>query len=142
MPPRPKLTLAGAKGLDAMVQLFRNNKGLSLMEVLVAVVILGIVIAPLTGFFYMSHQRARTTVIERQALAVAEARLEALRQDGFPGYRLEEGQEDIVVEETEGKFTVETVAHFDEDLGLTRVTVTVSHDRVRVTLSTLVSRFR
>lgn len=125
-----------------MIQLFRNNKGMSLMEVLVAVVILGIVITPLTGFFYMSHQRARTTVIERQALAVAEARIEALRQGGFAGYRLDEGQEDVVVEETEGKFTVEIVAQFDEDLGMTRVTVTVSHDRVRVALSTLVSRFR
>ncbi len=125
-----------------MIQLFRNKKGLTLMEVLVAVVILGIMIAPLAGLISTSNQRARRTAMERRAIALAESRMESLRQSDFAGFRLVKGEEDVVVEEEQGNFLIVIRASYDEGLNVTRVTVTVSRALVTVSLSTMVSQFR
>ena len=125
-----------------MFSIFHSKKGLTLIEVLVAVLILGIVIVPLAGFISISSQRARRTAVERQAIALAESRMESLRQSSFVGFRLLAGDEDVVVEGEHGQFRIVTRASYDVDLEITRVTVTVSRDRVTVSLSTLVSRYR
>lgn len=125
-----------------MVKLVKNRVGLTLIEVVVAVTIFAILIGPLAGFLYVSNQRGRDNVIARQAMAVAEARLEYLRQTGFQGFRLEEGDMDVIEEATEGKFTVFTHARFDPAVEMTRVTVIVSHKNRDFSLSTLVSRYR
>ena len=112
------------------------------MEVLVAVLILGLVITPLAGFIAVSSRGARSTSIQRQAIVLAESRMESLRQSSFVGFRLRAGDEDVIVEEEKGHFLIVTRASYDEDLNITRVTVTVSRERVAVSLSTLVSQYR
>ena len=125
-----------------MIWLKENKKAITLMEVLVAVLIFGLMIVPLAGFISMSSQRAHRTVIERRAIVIAESRMESLRQSNFVGFRLRAGDADVVVEEEKGQFLIVTRASYDEDLNITRVTVTVSRERVTVSLTTMVSRYR
>lgn len=125
-----------------MKKIIKGKSGLSLIEVVAAVAIFSIMVGPLAGFLYVSNQRGRQNVIARQALVVAESRIESLRQVGFRDFVLSDNDDIVVVEETEGKFLVVTESRYDESVGMAKLTVTVSHNNVQVSLSTYISQYR
>lgn len=90
------------------MRLINSKFGMSLLEVMAAVLILGIVVAPLASFFIVSNQRARWTAQERRALSLAEAHIEELRQEKFASLFLmeEEGSEYPTI--TVGIYTIYT----------------------------------
>lgn len=91
-----------------MWSLLKTKVGMTLVEVLAAVLILGIVVVPLASFFLFSMQRARYTQEQRRALSIGEAHMEWLRQEKFvPVFASEE---EIVEPITfdDGKYTVYT----------------------------------
>lgn len=127
-----------------MYALVRNKKGMTLIEAIVAVVILGIMVVPLAGFFTVSSQRARITVVERQALALAEAKIESMRENSFADYQLTDDVDSGQwTWEPGGKFSgmVKTERTYN-GIMLLKATVTVSWDGGEVNLSTLVSKHR
>ncbi len=124
------------------MRLINNKLGMTLIEVMVAVAIFCLLFIPITGFFYSANHRAQNTVIERQALAVAEARLEILRNEGYKGLLLREFDADVVREETQGKFNIRIDAAYDTTVNMTHIIVTVSCKGRQVSLSTLASKHR
>ncbi|MTI94923.1 MAG: prepilin-type N-terminal cleavage/methylation domain-containing protein [Firmicutes bacterium] len=132
-----------------MFKFIRSRAGLTLVEVLTAVFILGIVVAPLTGFFVISNNRARQTMTQRQALAIAEDYLERLRAETHEASFIYPGEEIPV--ETEGRFTVYTeVTELENAPGgdpenprpLFEVKVRVEWNGGEVSLSTIRSELR
>lgn len=61
----------------------KNQKGMTLIEVVAALLILGMVLIPISSLFVASNMRARQTILRRQALVIGEAYLEELRQEDF-----------------------------------------------------------
>lgn len=91
-----------------MLSFLNSKKGMTLVEVMAAVLILGIVVVPLASFFLFSMQRARYTQEQRRALSIGEAHMEWLRQERFvPAFTSEE---EIVepISFDDGKYTVYT----------------------------------
>lgn len=91
-----------------MWSLLKSKQGMTLVEVMAAVLILGIVVVPLSGLYLFSMQRARYTQEQRRALSIGEGYMEWLRQERFvPVFASEE---EIVEPVTfdEGKYTVYT----------------------------------
>jgi len=89
-----------------MFRLIDNKFGMTLIEVLIAVTILGILIIPLSSFFYMSNQRARINVEKRQALSVGESHMEALRQEKFKPIIDKVKQGEPIPDEIVDKYTI------------------------------------
>lgn len=86
----------------------RTNRGMTLVEVMAAVLILGIVVVPLSGLYMFSLQRARYTQEQRRALSIAEGQMEWLRQEKFvPVFASEEETVEPITFD-DGKYTVYT----------------------------------
>lgn len=91
-----------------MWSLLKTKMGMTLVEVLAAVLILGIVVVPLASFFLFSMQRARYTQEQRRALSIGEAHMEWLRQEKFvPVFASEEETVEPITFD-DGKYTVYT----------------------------------
>lgn len=91
-----------------MLSFLNSKKGMTLVEVMAAVLILGIVVVPLASFFLFSMQRARYTQEQRRALSIAEAHMEWLRQERFAPVFVVESEEEDPITFDDGKYTVYT----------------------------------
>lgn len=91
-----------------MWSLLNTKKGMTLVEVMAAVLILGIVVVPLSGLFMFSMNRARSTQEHRRALSIAEGQMEWLRQERFVPVFASEEEEVEPITFDEGKYVVYT----------------------------------
>jgi len=130
-----------------MWSLLRTKKGMTLVEVMAAVLILGIVAIPLASFFLFSTQRARYTQEERRAQSIGEAHMEWLRQEHFVPVLSVESEEDYVPPVIDGKYTIYTEiepvlvssANMTGEITMYKVTVRVVWGEREVRVSTLSS---
>lgn len=91
-----------------MWSLFNSKKGMTLVEVLAAMLILSIVVVPLSSLFLFSMQRARFTQEQRRALSIGEAHMEWLRQERFAPVFVTEEEPTAPITFDDGKYTVYT----------------------------------
>lgn len=61
------------------MELYRNEDGLSLIEILLGITLLVIVLTPMLGFFGNSANIIRQTDIKEKALSLAQERMEELK---------------------------------------------------------------
>ena len=91
-----------------MWSLLRSKKGMTLVEVMAAVLILGIVVVPLSSLYLFSMQRAKYTQEQRRALSIAEGHMEWLRQEKFVPVFVTEEETLEPITFDDGKYTVYT----------------------------------
>lgn len=91
-----------------MWSFLKTKTGMTLVEVMAAVLILGIVVVPLSSLYLFSLKRAKYTQEQRRALSIAEGHMEWLRQERFVPVFVSEEHTLEPITYDEGKYTVYT----------------------------------